>query len=82
MPKPKHTAASDSPAQVLDPGILRILVCPLTRSPLTLEGDELVASKGGLRYPVRDGIPVLLMEEATLPAGVASLDQLKKQLGL
>jgi uncharacterized protein len=66
----------------LDPAVLKILVCPLTRSPLVLEGEELVATKGGLRYPVRDGIPVMLMEEAKLPAGVASLDQLKKQLGL
>ena len=76
----KATAAS--PSRPLDPELVKILRCPLTRSPLTLEGDVLVAERGGLRYPVRDGIPVLLVEEATLPAGVASVDELKKQLGL
>jgi hypothetical protein len=35
---------------------------------------------GGLAYPVRDGIPVMLIEEAKLPAGVSSLDELKAQL--
>jgi hypothetical protein len=63
----------------LDAELLKILVCPLTRSPLRQEGEELVATVGGLRYPIRDGIPVLLMDEAKLPAGVASLDAFKKQ---
>lgn len=66
--------------QTLDPQLLKILVCPLTRSPLTLIGDELVAAKpagAGLRYPVRDGIPVLLVDEARLPEGVASIDEFK-----
>ncbi len=61
----------------LDPGLLASLVCPLTRSPLKLEGDELVATVGGLRYPIREGIPVMLIEEAKLPRGVASLDEFK-----
>jgi uncharacterized protein YbaR (Trm112 family) len=65
----------------LDPSLLSILRCPLTRSALRQEGDFLIAEVGGLRYPVRDGIPVMLIEEAQLPAGVASLDQLKSQLG-
>lgn len=63
----------------VDPKLLEILVCPLTRSPLRQEGDELVAAVGGLRYPIRDGIPVLLVDEATLPDGVASLDAFKQQ---
>ncbi|MBI1368359.1 MAG: Trm112 family protein [Planctomycetes bacterium] len=63
----------------LDAELLRILVCPVTRSPLRPEGDELVASIGGLRYPVRDGIPVLLPDEATLPAGFANLAAFKRQ---
>lgn len=63
----------------IDTELLRILVCPLTRSPLTHEGDELVGTIGGLRYPIRDGIPVLLIDEAKLPPGVASLDEFKRK---
>jgi uncharacterized protein len=61
----------------VDPDLLSILRCPLTRSPLRQEGDFLIAEVGGLRYPVRDGIPVMLIEEAQLPNGVASLDAFK-----
>ena len=71
---------ADAPQQTLSPQVLAILRCPLTRSPLRQEGDTLVAEKpegAGLRYPIRDGIPVLLMEEATLPEGVDSLDAFK-----
>ncbi|HEY1683126.1 MAG TPA: Trm112 family protein [Tepidisphaeraceae bacterium] len=63
-----------------DPELLALLRCPLTRSPLQQEGDFLIAEIGGLRYPIRDGIPVMLIEEATLPAGVASLEELKQQI--
>ena len=61
----------------LDAELLNILICPLTRSKLRLEGDELIGELGGLRYPIRDGIPVLLIEEAKLPEGIASLDEFK-----
>jgi uncharacterized protein len=67
-------------SQSLDADLLQILRCPLTHSKLTLEGDFLIAEVGGLAYPVRDGIPVMLMEEARLPQGVASLEDLKSQL--
>jgi hypothetical protein len=76
---------NDSPSAAsaaISPELLKILRCPLTRSTLTLDGDRLVAERGGLRYPIRNGIPVLLVEEAELPAGVASLDDLKRQLGV
>ena len=63
----------------IDPELLTILRCPLTRSKLRQEGDFLVAETGGLAYPVRDGIPVMLVEEARLPAGVASLDEFKQR---
>jgi hypothetical protein len=63
-----------------DHELLALLRCPLTRSPLRQEGDFLVAEIGGLRYPIRDGIPVMLIEEASLPAGVASLEELKQQI--
>jgi len=77
-------ATSDalSPAEVLPADLLAVLVCPLTRSPLTQEGDWLVASQpegAGLRYPIRDGIPILLVDDATLPAEVATLDAFKAQ---
>ena len=61
----------------LDPQLLDVLRCPLTGSRLRPEGDFLVAEVGGLAYPVRDGFPVMLVEEARLPAGVESLDALR-----
>ena len=70
-------AASNASSNKIDPELLSILRCPLTRSPLRQEGDFLIAEVGGLRYPVRDGIPVMLIEEAELPDGVASLDAFK-----
>ena len=63
----------------IDAKLLAILVCPLTRSKLTQVDEELVAEMGGLRYPIRDGIPVLLVDEATLPEGFSSLDQFKEK---
>ncbi len=70
------------PSITIDPDLLKILVCPLTRSPLRQEGDELVASKpegAGLRYPIREGIPVLLIDEAKLPTQVASLEEFRRR---
>jgi len=55
-------------SNAVDPDLLSILRCPLTRSALRQEGDFLVAEVGGLKYPVREGIPVMLVEEAQLPA--------------
>ena len=63
----------------LDAELMKMLICPLTRSSLKQEGHELVGTVGGLRYPIRDGIPVLLADEATLPAGVNSLDEFRKK---
>jgi uncharacterized protein len=65
--------------QAIDAELLEILRCPLTRSRLRLEGDWLIGELGGLAYPIRDGIPVMLIEEARLPAGVASLDEFKQR---
>ncbi len=63
----------------IDPELLKILACPLTRSKLRQEGDELVALVGGLRYPIRDGTPILLIDEAGLPEGISSLDEFKRK---
>ncbi|HEX8341395.1 MAG TPA: Trm112 family protein [Tepidisphaeraceae bacterium] len=65
----------------IDQQLVDMLRCPLTLSPLTRDGDELVAAVGGLRYPIRDGIPVMLPEEAKLPEGVATLEEFKKRFG-
>jgi len=48
----------------IDPELLAILACPLTRTPLRQEGEELVSDEAGLAYPIREGVPVLLVEEA------------------
>jgi uncharacterized protein len=50
----------------LDPKLLEILVCPITKAPLTLTADksELISRAARLAYPIRDGIPVMLEEEA------------------
>ena len=64
---------------MLDPEVLAILVCPLTRSPLRQEGDFLVGEAGGLRYPIRDGIPVLLIDQAQLPEGITSLEEFRRK---
>lgn len=76
------TEIASQSAPALDAGLLAILACPLMRCPLELHGDELVATQppgAGLRYPVRDGIPVLLMDDAALPEGVATLDAFKSK---
>ncbi len=74
--------AADVTSSVIAPDLLALLRCPLTHSTLQQEGDFLLADVGGLRYPVRDGIPVMLIEEAQLPAGVESLEALKAKLGV
>lgn len=53
------------PAEV-DARLLEILVCPLTKSTLRYdrEAGELVSDKAGLAYPIRDGIPIMLADEA------------------
>ena len=51
----------------VDKELLEILVCPVDRSPVREEGDRLICSKCGRRYPVRDGIPVMLVDEAEPP---------------
>lgn len=73
------TDTSAPSSNKIDPELLEILRCPLTRSKLRQEGDHLVAETGGLAYPVRDGIPVMLVEEAKLPSGVSSLDEFKQR---
>ena len=50
----------------VDPKLLEILVCPLTKGPLRYdaEAQELISERAGLAYPIRDGIPIMLADEA------------------
>ena len=48
----------------IDPKLMEILVCPVSKKVLVQEGDELVCYESGLAYPIRDGIPIMLPEEA------------------
>lgn len=58
----------------LDPALLQKLVCPVTRTPLRYDAgaDELVSEAAGLAFPVRDGVPVMLLEEARRLDGEAA----------
>jgi uncharacterized protein YbaR (Trm112 family) len=55
----------DEPSEV-DPKLLEILVCPLTKAPLRYDraAKELISDEAGLAYPIRDGIPIMLVDEA------------------
>ncbi|RZL78458.1 MAG: Trm112 family protein [Sphingomonas sp.] len=56
----------DVAVSVLDPWLLERLVCPVTRTPLQYDetAQELISEAAGLAYPIRDGVPVMLVEEA------------------
>jgi uncharacterized protein YbaR (Trm112 family) len=58
----------------LDPWLLERLVCPVSRSPLRYDetAQELISDAAGLAYPVRDGVPVMLVEEARPIDGAAT----------
>ena len=58
--------APDRPASRVDPKLLEILVCPVTKGPLEYDASkqELISRSGKLAYPIRDGIPIMLPEEA------------------
>ena len=57
---------STSSSTEIDPKLLEILVCPVTKSSLRYdrEKQELISDKAGLAYPIRDGIPIMLADEA------------------
>ena len=63
--------------RTVDPKLLEILVCPLTKGPLRYdaEAQELISEQAGLVYPIRDGIPIMLVDEArTLDGEAAATD--------
>jgi uncharacterized protein YbaR (Trm112 family) len=57
---------SNRPQATVDPKLLEILVCPLTKATLEYDAErqELVSRPAKLAYPIRDGIPIMLPEEA------------------
>ena len=54
---------------MIDPKLLEILACPACKTEVRLEGERIVCSRCGRRYPIRDGIPVMLIDEAEQPGG-------------
>src|ERR1051325_3068203 len=63
---------TDRPANSVDPKLLEILVCPLTKGRLEYDADkqELISRSAKLAYPIREGIPIMLPEEARRLEGV------------
>ncbi len=53
-------------AATMDPKMLSVLICPKTGSPLSYDSDkkELISKSGKLAFPVREGVPILLLDEA------------------
>ena len=60
------TPTADRPADTVDPKLLEILVCPVTKGPLEYDAEkqELISRGAKLAYPIRDGIPIMLPDEA------------------
>jgi uncharacterized protein len=52
---------------MISPELLDILACPLCKTNVRFKGDIIVCTQCGRRYPVRDDIPVMLIDEAELP---------------
>jgi uncharacterized protein YbaR (Trm112 family) len=65
-PTPEEPQGSTQEPLAIDPKLLEILVCPLTKGPLSYDkaAQELISRQAKLAYPIRDGIPIMLPEEA------------------
>ena len=61
---------------MISPDLMKILVCPMGKSELQVQGDKLVCKRCGPKFAVKDGIPNMLIEESELPEGCASIDDL------
>jgi uncharacterized protein len=61
-----NAGSNDRPSHLIDPKLLEILVCPLTKGRLEYDSErqELISRSAKLAYPIRDGIPIMLPEEA------------------
>ena len=62
---------------MIDKELLDLMACPLTGDKLRQEGGKLVGEEWGVKYPIRNGIPVMLIDQAELPEGVDSIELLK-----
>jgi hypothetical protein len=62
---------SEAATPKVDPRLLEILVCPVTQGPLTYDRDkaELISASAKLAYPIRDGVPIMLPDEARVLEG-------------
>jgi uncharacterized protein YbaR (Trm112 family) len=68
-------AASTEPPKLggdVDPELLAILACPLDKQPVTRQGNYLVCAECQRHYPIREGIPVMLIDEALTPEQAAA----------
>ncbi len=62
---------------MLNHELLSLLACPLGNAPLRQDGDVLICTRCGTRFAIKDGIPDMLIGDAELPAGCASLADLE-----
>ena len=62
---------------MINEDLLALIVCPIGRAPLRLEGETLVCTRCGPRFSIKDEIPDMLMEHAELPAGCHALADLE-----
>ena len=62
----KKMSSINKGERTIDPKLLEILVCPLTKTPLIYnrETQELISEQAGLAYPIRNGVPIMLVDEA------------------
>ncbi len=72
----ENNATAGGDAQLLPQDLLDLLVCPIGKKPLRVEGDLLICTECGAGYRVTDGIPNMLIEEAVLPDGVSDPQEL------
>ena len=68
---------------MISPDLLEILRCPLdpSHTKVVPHNDQLVCERCALRFPIKDGFPVMVVEEAELPPGCVALDRLPCQHG-
>ena len=66
VPSSERSPIPERNPGAVDPKLLEILVCPLTKGTLSYDRDrqELISREAGLAYPIRDGIPIMLVDEA------------------
>lgn len=65
---------------MINKDLLDLMICPLTGDKLRQEEDKLVSEKWGVKYPIRNGIPIMLVEQAELPDGANSIEELKAKI--